>query len=96
MGRLITKTAQQWFSENLESVKETFEYRLERMLLDVGDHMAWYMKEHHLSRAQMAQRLRVSPAYVTTMLNVNPNLTIKTLLRLSDVLGKDVRLMRGL
>ncbi len=84
---------QNWFLENLEKVQNTFDYRLENILLDVGENIALFMKEQNLNRSQMAQRLGVSRAYVTKILNGNPNLTIKTLLRLSDVLEKDLKIM---
>jgi len=81
---------QNWFLENLEKVQKTFDYRLENILLEVGENIALFMKEQNLSRAQMADRLGVSRAYVTKILNGNPNLTIKSLLSLSDVLEKDL------
>lgn len=84
--------SQNWFLENLEKVQNTFDYRLENILLDVGEDIALFMEEKKLSRAQLAQRLGVSRAYVTKILNGNPNLTIKTLLRLSDVLEKDLKI----
>lgn len=84
-----------WFLENLEMVRDTFDYRLENILLDVGENIALFMEEKKLSRAQMAKRLGVSRAYVTKILNGNPNLTIKTLLKLSDVLEKDLKISFG-
>lgn len=84
--------SQKWFLEGLGKVQNTFDYRLENILLDVGENIALFMEEKNLSRAQMAQRLGVSRAYITKILNGNPNLTIKSLLRLSDVLEKDLQI----
>ncbi|MEX0829616.1 MAG: helix-turn-helix transcriptional regulator [Nitrospirales bacterium] len=85
-------THKQWFLENLESIQDSFEFRLESHLFEIGEAIARFMKEQNLNRAQMAERLGVSRARVTNILNGNPNLTVKTLLKMSDVLGKELEI----
>jgi len=81
---------EEWFREELESVKNTFEFRLEQILLQLGEDICRLMRYQRLNRAEVAARLGVSRAYVTKILNGNPNLTIKTLLKLSDALGREL------
>jgi transcriptional regulator with XRE-family HTH domain len=82
--------AEKWFKEELESARNTFEFRLEKILLRLGEDICQLMRDQGLNRAEVAARLGVSRAYVTKVLNGNPNLTIKTLLKLSDALGREL------
>jgi transcriptional regulator with XRE-family HTH domain len=82
--------AEKWFQDELETVRKTFEYRLEKILIQLGEDICRLMQDQQISRADVAERLGVSRAYVTRVLNGNPNLTIKTLLKLSDALGREL------
>jgi len=82
--------AEKWFKDELGTVRKTFEYRLERILIQLGEDICRLMGDQQISRAEVAERLGVSRAYVTKVLNGNPNLTIKTLLKLSDALGREL------
>jgi len=82
--------AEKWFKDELETVRKTFEYRLEKILIQLGEDICRLMRDQQISRAEVAERLDVSRAYVTKVLNGNPNLTIKTLLKLSDALGREL------
>ena len=83
-------SAEKWFKDELETVRKTFEYRLERILIQLGEGICRLMRDQQISRAEVAERLGVSRAYVTKVLNGNPNLTIRTLLKLSDALGREL------
>ncbi|MBK9110683.1 MAG: helix-turn-helix domain-containing protein [Nitrospira sp.] len=50
------------------------------------------METSDLSRSELARRMEVSPAYITKVLSGNPNLTIKSLIKLSDALGQELHL----
>src|SRR3989441_6467712 len=82
--------AEKWFKDELQTVRKTFEYRLEKILIQLGEDICRLMRDQQISRAEVAERLGVSRAYVTKGLNGNPNLTIKTLLKLSDALGREL------
>src|SRR3989442_15972505 len=82
--------AEKWFKDELGTVRKTFEYRLERILIQLGEDICRLMRDQQISRAEVAERLGVSRAYGTKVLNGNPNLTIKTLLELSDALGGEL------
>ena len=74
--------------EKLEAARNTFEYRLEKTLLEVAEQVCELIESQGLTRSELAQRLAVTPAYITKLLNGNPNLTIESLLKLSDALGQ--------
>jgi len=79
--------------QKLETARNTFEYRLEKVLFEVAEQTCKLIESQGVTRSELAQRLAVTPAYITKLLNGNPNLTIKSLLKLSDVLGQtlDIR-----
>lgn len=79
--------------QKLETARNTFEYRLEQILFNVAEQVCNLAENQGMTRSELAQRLAVTPAYITKLLNGNPNLTIKSLLKLSDVLGQtlDIR-----
>lgn len=72
----------------LEDARKTFDYRLEEVLFSVAEQLCSHLENQNLTRSDLAKRMGVSGAYVTKILNGNPNLTIKSLLKLSDTLGK--------
>jgi transcriptional regulator with XRE-family HTH domain len=74
--------------QKLETARNTFEYRLEKVLFEVAEQTCKLIEIQGVTRSELAQRLAVTPAYITKLLNGNPNLTIKSLLKLSDVLGQ--------
>ena len=81
---------EKWFRGELDSIRGTFEFRLERVLFQVAEEISRLMRDQNMSRAEIAERLGVSRAYVTKILNGNPNLTIKTMLRLAEALGREL------
>ena len=81
---------EKWFRGELDAIRGTFEFRLERVLFQVAEEISRLMHEQNMSRAEIAERLGVSRAYVTKILNGNPNLTIKTMLRLAEALGREL------
>lgn len=78
--------------QKLEAARNSFDYRLEKVLFNVAEQACKLVEGQGISRSELAQRLAVTPAYITKLLNGNPNLTIKSLLRLSDVLGQTLEI----
>ncbi len=76
--------------EKINAARGTFDYRLEKILFRLGEDMCLLMEQQELTRTQLAERMGVSPAYITKILDGNPNLTIKSLLKLSDALGREL------
>jgi len=48
--------------------------------------ISWYMRERDLTRAELAERMRVSPGRVSQILSGGENLTLRTLAALSTAL----------
>ncbi len=78
--------------EKLSNARKTFDYRVEKVLFDLGEQVCAVMETSDLSRSELARRMEVSPAYITKLLSGNPNLTIKSLIKLSDALGQELHL----
>jgi transcriptional regulator with XRE-family HTH domain len=51
------------------------------------DEITWYMSEHKVSRADLAQSMAVSPGRVSQILSGEDNLTLRTLSAVMDALG---------
>lgn len=79
-----------WFEKILDTVKDSFEFRLETIILDITEQISKRMKERQINRTQLAKALNVSPAAVTKILKGSSNFTLRTLLSLGDVLNLDL------
>lgn len=84
--------AENWFSKKLEEYKDDLEFRTEGVILEFNEKIVARMAEMNISRTELAKRLRVSKAFVTKLLNGNPNLTVKTMMSISDALGCELKL----
>ncbi|MEO3867735.1 helix-turn-helix transcriptional regulator [Nonomuraea sp. B12E4] len=54
---------------------------------EVVDEITWYMREHKISRADLATSMGVSPGRVSQILSGDENLTLRTLGAVIDALG---------
>lgn len=77
----------QWFQQYLDRYRDDPEYVLEGVVLDLTDQIAVAMQEQGVSRAELAERLGVSRAYITKVLGGSTNMTLRTLVRLALALG---------
>lgn len=80
-----------WLEKMLDSVKDSFEFRLEKTILDLTEQICKRMQDRQITRTQLARELNVSPAAVTQILNGNSNFTLRTLLLFADALNLDLR-----
>lgn len=62
----------------------------EALLLDINEQLVRLLEEQGVSRSALAQKLGVSNAYVSKLLNGNENLTIKQLVKIASVLGRKI------
>ena len=76
-----------WFTDKLDNFADDPEYLTEEAILDFTEKLVAKMQELKVSRTELAKRLDVSKAFVTKLLNGNPNMTIKTMVSISNVLG---------
>ena len=76
--------------DKLNAARNTFEYRLERVLFGLSEEISSQINAQGLTRTEFARRLDASPAYVTKILNGYQNVTVKSLLKISDALGTEL------
>ena len=82
-----------WFTDKLEEFESDPEFILEGLLLEINEIILESLEKKGLSKKEFAEELNVSPAYVTKLLNGNPNLTLKSLIKIATVL--DAKLYIG-
>jgi predicted XRE-type DNA-binding protein len=56
----------------------------------IVDEITWNMREHKVSRAELAQAMNVSPGRVSQVLSGDENLTLRTLSGVLSALGAQV------
>lgn len=85
---------QEWFREQLRTYEKEPEFILDGILLDINETICSELEKKGMSRKEFARRLNVSPAYVTKLLRGDPNLTLRSLINISQApgLSLDVRL----
>jgi transcriptional regulator with XRE-family HTH domain len=54
---------------------------------EIVDEITWYMREHKITRAELATSMGVSPGRVSQILSGEDNLTLRTLAAVVDALG---------
>lgn len=84
--------SEEWFKEKLDRFKDDVDFLTEKAILGFTEQVVSYMEKNNINRAELAKRLNVSKAFVTKLLNGNPNLTIKTMVSLAKTLDCDLRL----
>jgi transcriptional regulator with XRE-family HTH domain len=62
------------------------------LVRSVVDEVSWYMTEHKVSRAELAQSMGVSPGRVSQILSGDENLTLRTLSSVLTALGANFEL----
>ena len=55
------------------------EFQTELSIIDLNEKIIDMMAQRKVNRVELARRLGVSKAFITKMLNGNPNMTIKTI-----------------
>ena len=64
----------------------------EELILEATESICKLLEEQELSRADLAELLGKSPAYVSQILNGSRNMTLNTLADISYCLGRRIRL----
>lgn len=72
----------------------SIDYQTELAIIDLNEKIIAKMEELKISRAELAKRLGVSKAFITKLLNGNPNMTIKTIV--SIALALDCKLYQDI
>jgi DNA-binding CsgD family transcriptional regulator len=74
-------TAEEWFGELIKAGEDDPDSVTDELLLDLTEQLYVRMTELGLRPMELAERLGVSRAYVSQLLNGKPNMTIRTLVR---------------
>jgi transcriptional regulator with XRE-family HTH domain len=82
--------ADQWFERSLAKRAATPEFLEDRIRYQITEQIVEALEEQGLQRRDLADRMGVSAALVSRLLNGSPNLTISTLARVASALGLDV------
>ncbi len=64
------------------------DYWLTKTQIEVFNLLNSYMEENNLTQKQVAEKLKVSPSYVSQIVNGNFNFTISKLIELALLVGK--------
>ncbi len=83
------ETAAEWFQRRLRESRNSSDYILEGVILDVTEQIVAVMQEQEISRSELAERMGVSRAYITKLLRGEGNTTLRTLVRVA--LALDLR-----
>lgn len=75
-----------WFEKEFDEARGTFEYKLEGLELEVTETILRVMEEKGISRSDLAQKLGVSKAAVSKLLNNGSNMTLKRLLTIAEAM----------
>ena len=84
----MTRTFRQMFDE----ARSRLDWWVEQAKLDYTVGIVALMRKHDVSRAELARRLDVSPAYVTKVLKADANLTIESMVKMARALDGTVRI----
>ena len=84
-------TKNHWGDEQSEILRHDADYELEVLLLEINELIVGRMEELGWRKVDLANRLGVSRPFVTKLLDGNGNLTLKTLVKITNVLGLKLR-----
>lgn len=85
-------TTEEWAKGELEKYQDSIEYRLEEAILNFTEQICELMEKQKINRSELAERLGVSRAFITKLLNGNPNLTLKTMMNIATALKSDLNI----
>lgn len=84
-----TKT---WFRKKLDLFKDDFDFRLEKIILNITEKISERMIQKKLNRSSFARVLNVSPPAVTKIFNGTDNFSLRRLLAMADALDLDLQI----
>src|SRR5215210_2821538 len=76
----------------LAEARGSITYRAERAVLDFTGDIDRLVEERDMTRAELAERIGTSAAYVSKVLRGETNLTVKTMVSLADASEADIRI----
>jgi len=85
-----TRDRADWYKTLLDTYKNDPEYIAEGKILAITEKIVARMEELGINRADLAERLNVSKAYITKLLRGDVNFTLKSLIALAAALEADI------
>lgn len=79
-----------WFKEIRDEARDSFEFKLAALKIEVTERILEAMERRSMNRKQLADSLGVSKASVSRLLNNGSNATLKTLLQIAEALDCDL------
>lgn len=84
----------EYFDRYVEKQGQNLDFHTERMALAVTTEIRRRMQELSLSQEDLAERMQVSPEYVSKLLNYNANLTLRSLAKIGIALDSTWELLQ--
>jgi len=78
---------EKWFGDKIDRFRDDVEFQTEEAMLELNERIVQIMEEKGINRVKLANLLGVSKAFITKLLNGNPNLTIKSMVSIAHALG---------
>ncbi len=75
------------FDNAINQARKNSDYYQEKLLMDISSRLVDALEAQNLKRKELAERLEVSPAYVTNVLRGHANLSIESLAKFAFALG---------
>jgi transcriptional regulator with XRE-family HTH domain len=76
-------------SSDRRTIEHQIDGALSRLITQVTNEITWSMREHGITRADLASRMGVSPGRVSQVLSGGDNLTLRTLAALATALDAE-------
>lgn len=81
-----------WFDEKLSQLENDLDFLTEEKILEFNEKVVGMMLENEISRSELAKRMGVSKPFVAKLLNGNANMTIRTMVHISNVMNCNLHL----
>jgi transcriptional regulator with XRE-family HTH domain len=75
-----------WFDQAIEELQDDVDFLTEEAALHLVSEIRRVMEEAGVTQAELARRIGKSRAYVSRVLNYNPNMTLRSLVVLAHAL----------
>ncbi|MDM8552279.1 helix-turn-helix transcriptional regulator [Desulfobacterales bacterium HSG2] len=81
-----------WFKDELEKVRDSFEYKLAGIELEFTEKVLSIMDRKEITRAELARRLNVSDAAVSELFSKPSDISLKQAFGISEALSCEINI----
>lgn len=75
------------FKDTFKAEEESEEFQVELAILEFTSQLNRLMQEQKINKVELAKRLGTSPAYITKVFRGDANFTLRSMVKLTRVLG---------